>query len=105
VKEDIEKWINEVLNSTNGLQRAKAGAFLYPKILNRLKNPAKETAYISKKKVALGFLTILLLGLLNAGAVLYKGDDVYSGNDTKSVIEEYFPSGSSRTLQQIFISK
>jgi hypothetical protein len=101
VEADKKKWIDEVFNSTNGMRRAKPGGFLFPKILNKLRNPDKAEVYISRKKVALGFLTIVLLGLLNAGTILFKNDAITQGSNSKSVIEEYFPS-SNRSIDKIF---
>lgn len=83
------------------MQKAKTGDFLFPKILNRLKNSKKEEIYISKKKVALGFLTILLLGLLNAGTIFLKNDSVVPVNNSRSVVEEYFPS-NNQSIAKIF---
>jgi hypothetical protein len=101
MKKDKEKWINDSYESINGVNRAMPGEFVFPKILNRLKHTAKENMYISRRKAAIGFITILLLAALNAGAILIKNNSTSINNDTDTIVKEYFPSYENN-LEQFF---
>lgn len=92
---DKENWINNALESINGIKRAVPGEFVFPKILHRLKYPVKGNIYISRRKAAIGFLSILLLAILNAGAFLIKQDSDSSYQNTNAIVEEYFPLQSN----------
>lgn len=98
---DKENWINIALESINGIKRAKPGEFIFPKILHRLKYPVKENIYISRRKAAIGLLSIILLAGLNAGAFLLKQDSDSSYQNTNAIVEEYFPS-QTNNLEQYF---
>ncbi|GAB3944850.1 hypothetical protein GCM10028805_12950 [Spirosoma harenae] len=59
-----EKWINDILNSADGIQRADPNPFLFAKIRNRLQDePA--TAYVSMRTLWLTIASFALLVLLN----------------------------------------
>ena len=59
-----EKWINDILNSMEGMQRADPGPFLYAKIRNRLQTEA-PAVYVSSRTVWLAVASFALLILLN----------------------------------------
>ncbi|CCH00617.1 hypothetical protein FAES_2608 [Fibrella aestuarina BUZ 2] len=58
-----QQWINDVLGSLDGLQRAEPSPFLYAKIRNRLNG--QPVAYAPKKLVWLVAASFALLALLN----------------------------------------
>lgn len=62
-----EKWINEVLDSTRGMQRATPPPGLYDKIAVRLHNTGKDVIRPAKLWVA---AAIVLLAL-NVGSIVY----------------------------------
>jgi hypothetical protein len=98
---DKEKWINDALESINGAGKAKPGDFVFSKILHRLKNAGRENLYISKKKAAFGLVTMLVLAVLNAGALLLNNDSISSSKETNTIVKEYFPSHQN-ALEQYF---
>lgn len=59
-----EKWINEVMNSTSGLQKAEPSPFLFEKITARIQqtNSAPKTvSVLFRTKFAVGFAAAALL--------------------------------------------
>lgn len=59
-----EKWVNDILNSLDGVQRAEPSPFLFAKIRNRLsKTPAP--IYVSERVAWLTAASFALLFLLN----------------------------------------
>ena len=63
MKEDLQKKIDEILNSLDGLQRAEANPFLYGKIRNRLENgqPFVPSPLAWRLVVALAIVVVLNL--------------------------------------------
>jgi len=59
-----DKWINDVLGSIDGMNRAEPGPFLYAKIQHRLKT-TPTTAYVPTRTVWLAIASFALLVLLN----------------------------------------
>ena len=59
-----EKWINRVLNSLDGMQRAEPSPFLYAKIQHRLADK-NSPVYIPNRTVWLTLASFALLLLLN----------------------------------------
>lgn len=76
-----EEWIDNVLNSTNGMQRASPGPFLYENIINKLNTtpPFKTFSFPVMKLAA----AVILLLALNAGSVVY-----YNSRSRKTVVNE-----------------
>lgn len=60
-----DKWVEEILSSTENIERAEAGLYIYPKILYRIKDTGREFNFIPFKKAAFGFTTVVLLAVLN----------------------------------------
>jgi hypothetical protein len=58
-----EKWINDILSSADGMQRAEPNPFLFAKIRNRLQTEAP--VYASPLTVWLTIASFALLVLLN----------------------------------------
>ena len=63
MKEDLQKKIDEILNSLDGLQRAEANPFLYGKIRNRLENrqPFVPSPLAWRLVIALAIVVVLNL--------------------------------------------
>ncbi|ADB41114.1 hypothetical protein [Spirosoma linguale] len=59
-----EKWINDILDSVNSLQRAEPSPFLFAKIRDRL-NAASQPVYVPARTVWLAAASFTLLALLN----------------------------------------
>lgn len=98
---DKEKWINETLNSTDGIKRAEPNPFLFPKIINRIKKGEVSSAFIPRKKAILVFTSILILAVLNMGTILYKNSQVTYPITTESVTTEYIPSQKNAYLEYL----
>ena len=88
MKKDDE--INLVLDSLNNIKRAEPSPFLFPKILNRLKNPSAAN-YLSPRKIALGLVSIALLGVMNVSVLLYAKNQNEQYN-YQLIKKEYFQS-------------
>ncbi|QMW02035.1 hypothetical protein [Spirosoma foliorum] len=58
------KWINDILSSSDGIQRVDPSPFLFAKIQNRLDTEA-STVYLSARTVWLTIASFALLLLLN----------------------------------------
>lgn len=83
-----EKWIDEVLNSTTGMNRAQPGADLYEQITARLSRPAPATVSFPVKRWVAA--AVLLLAL-NVGSVVYfnsRENKVTSVNTTNSLASQ-----------------
>ncbi|WP_225309656.1 hypothetical protein [Larkinella humicola] len=91
-----EQWINDILNSTDGMQRAEPGAFLFAKIRNRLPSGAPPV-YVSPITVWLTVATFALLILLNWRVVDWPSNAATSQSaDLTNVATEMnlFPTGN-----------
>ncbi|MCU0342028.1 MAG: hypothetical protein MUE30_19325 [Spirosomaceae bacterium] len=64
-----QEWLNNVLNSTQGIQRAEAPDSLWVKIQQELKNEVKVIAMVPRRTVWLAAASVALLILLNLVAV------------------------------------
>ncbi len=99
-----DKWIEEILSSTDGIKRAEAGPYIFPKILHRLKANNTGNNVIPFRKAAIGFLTILLLAVLNVFVIFNAGDKSTSVNnnvqETKSSAE-FIPSQYNPYLETL----
>jgi hypothetical protein len=60
-----DKWVEDVLSSTENIKRAEASTYIYPKILHRIKNSRNINNMIPFKKAAFGIVTVILLAVLN----------------------------------------
>jgi hypothetical protein len=73
MNERKDNWMNEVLGSLDGVERAEADPFLFEKISNRLSIQKQEKQIASRNpvwKMALAFLLILLLNLFTIKSIL-----------------------------------
>lgn len=57
--------LDDILNSTEGMQRAQASPFLYGKIMEQLKHLPQPVYYTGKVLVRVAF-AMMLIGALNA---------------------------------------
>jgi len=86
---DKDKWVEEIIASAEGIKRAEAGPYIYPKILHRIKNSRNSSNIIPFKRAAFGIVTIILLALLNIFAVFTSVNDTGSKmyQNTKSSLK------------------
>lgn len=95
----IEQKVNEVMNSLDGLTRAKANPFLFTRVEARLRRGGKnawETAisYISRPAVALAMLSMVILS--NAVVMYWRaGAEEAAMEQQVALTEEYNLSVSS----------
>lgn len=59
-----DKWINTILGSLDGIQRAEPSPFLFAKIQNKL-NARPEKTYVSRQTVWLAAASFVVLAVLN----------------------------------------
>ena len=100
-KNKKDKWIEEILSSAEGITRAEASPFMFSKILSRLKSVKNSTVILPFRKLALGFLTLILLVVLNV-TVLFRSTNVNVTNTTvsdKNNKEEIIPSQTNPYLE------
>ncbi|MEO8514413.1 MAG: hypothetical protein ABI543_12705 [Ignavibacteria bacterium] len=90
-----DKWIEEILSSTDNIRRASANPYIFPKILNRIKNISRSNNYVPIKRAAIGFITIILLAIINV-FVVFKADkstvNINTGNTKKENSSSFIPS-------------
>ena len=79
-----DRWIEEVLSSADNIQRAQPGQFIFPKILNRIKDKARNNNYIPVKRAAIGLVTILLLGVINLLVIFSNGNTQVNTKTTQT---------------------
>lgn len=98
---DKEKWINNILNSAEGIKRAEPNPFLFPKIISRINSGEVSSVFIPRKKAILFFASILLLAVLNMGTILYKNSQVTYPVTAENVTTEYVPSQENAYLEYL----
>jgi len=96
---DKKKWIKDTLNSIDGIKCAEPNPFLFPKILNRLKNGERPAAFIPRKKAILIYTSIIILAVLNLGAILYKNLQTTCITTAEKSVTEYIPSNQNSYLE------
>ncbi len=85
-----ERWIDEVMNSTQGMSRAQPGAGLYEQITAKLTRPQTATTSFPVKRWA---AAAILLLTLNVGSVIYfnnrekKATNISTSNPLASEIQ------------------
>lgn len=100
-KNNKDKWINDTIESINGIKRAEASPFLYAKVLNKIKSGNRGSGIIPVRKVALGFLTMLLLAALNIAVTLNSNSNNTESGSNNNVSEELVPSQSNPYLEYL----
>ena len=98
-----DKWVEEILSSTDGIKRAEAGPYIFPKILHRLKTNNIGNV-IPIRKAAIGFLTVLLLAVLNIFVVLgvnNKTGNVTANQQNTEGSSEFIPSQYNPYLETL----
>jgi len=91
-KNDIQKLVNETLNSLEGLQKAEPRPFLFTRVMARIKRDEdtlweKLAALIAKPAIA--FATVILFLAINA-FVLFQA----SGNNSSNTQETSLVAGN-----------
>jgi len=99
-----EKWLESILASVDGIKKAEPNPYLFTKIKNRLNEKGNSMGYIPVRKAALGFLTIIVLAILNI-AVLH--DHTSNENNTRNELnvsstEEIIPSQNNPYLEILY---
>ncbi len=84
-----KEWIEEVLNSTQKMQRAEAPAGLWQKMQEKLQTETKTIALVPKKTIWLAAASIGLLAVLNWAALRNYGQDEINTSPVESIIEQY----------------
>lgn len=90
-----DKWIEEILSSADNIRRASANPYIFPKILNRIKDRSRSNNYVPIKTAAIGFMTIILLAIINVFVVFKSGNstvNVNSENTKKENSSSFIPS-------------
>lgn len=98
-KNNKEKWINDTIDSIDGIKQAEVSPFLYAKVLNRIKSGGKLSGYIPVKKAALGFLTILILAVLNLAVILNLNSTASTTDITTNNVNDLIPSQTNPYLE------
>ena len=63
-----KEWIDDVMNSFDGIQKAPANPFLAEKILNRMQQASPVANVFSRKvimRLAIGFTILLIINLVS----------------------------------------
>ena len=79
-----EKWIDDVINSLDGVQPAEANPYVYTKILSKINTAAAE--YAPAKLVWLAAASFILLLLLNFQVIRAVSS---SSKNTKTEMQEH----------------
>ena len=94
-KNNKDKWIEEVMESAEKIKRIEASPFIYPKILHRLKNQSNAGRIIPVRRAAIGFITIILLAVINVFVITKSGNQTVIEKNTVSKTEsssQFIPS-------------
>lgn len=70
-----EEWINEVLNSTSGMEKAEAGPFLFEKIANRIEKQGAKPAASAVPNWAIIAGFVVVINLFSIGFLLVKNKE------------------------------
>lgn len=97
---DIEKQVEDTLNSLDGLSRAQANPFLFTRVEARLRQGTRSaweqvTYYISRPAVV---LAVVVFVIVSNAAVLYKQvspEEMVVDQNQLALIEEYSQTTSS----------
>lgn len=84
-----KKWIEEVLSSTQKLQRAEAPAGLWQKVQEKVNNETKVIALVPKRTVWLAAASIGVLVALNWVALRNYQNPSERVSPVESLIEQY----------------
>lgn len=87
---DKEKWIDGIINSTDGMQHAAPSSAVFQKIEQRIASTIHLAKTVPLYKVTLAAASIILLVVLNLFLVIeQKPDTAPATNSTDAVIEYY----------------
>ena len=82
MQQERENWINNVLNSTERMERVQPAPFLYTRVIARISK--KEERFVSRKP-QLVFAGTLLLLLLNITLIISKPSVKFSESSTSDL--------------------
>jgi hypothetical protein len=90
--EHKEKWINETLESIDGIHQAEANPFLYDKVLNQLNKQKSKPDLIQLRVLyRLAACIVVFIGLNIFTILHFNKSSVVSAQDNKSAFaKEYF---------------
>lgn len=102
-KNNRDKWINDTIESLNGVKQAEASPFLFAKVLHRVKQEATG-GFIPAKRAALGFMTIIILAVINIAVIMNLNtttETVQTGITVtgNTVTNEFIPSQTNPYLE------
>jgi hypothetical protein len=94
-----EKWVNDVMNSLEGVQKARAGTNLYAQVMSRLDevNRGKVYEMVSTRtalRVAAGLLLIAGLNVFTFTMLTKKGSPDSQQVELKAFAKEYALTGN-----------
>ena len=93
-KHEIDKRIEETLESLNGIRRAEANPFLYTRIQARLKQPGSvlEQVVMFSGRPAFAFLVLLIVLVTNLTVMLKGNEDTSTAKQEQpqsAMVEDY----------------
>lgn len=94
-KNNKEKWVEEILESAEKINRIEASPYIYPKILNRLKDQNKTGSVIPYRRAAMGFITVILLAVINLLVIFGSAENTVSDKNYETKKEsssQFIPS-------------
>lgn len=87
---DKEKWIDGIINSTDGMQQAAPSAAVYQKIEHRIADTITRVKTIPLYKVTLAAASIILLVVLNLFLVTEQKPDAAPATNSADAVIEYY---------------
>lgn len=93
---DQEKWINQVMNSLDGMERAEPSPFLFAKIRQRLTTDS-GTVFVPQRTVWLAVASFASLALLNWGLLNQPADKSATASSVESLVQDMqlYPTSTS----------
>src|SRR5687767_14312179 len=79
-----DKWVNQVLDTAEGIQRANAPGSFHAAVMRRAKETGRQIEMISASVILRMAAVILVLIVLNFGTYAIIGDDAQSRSTHKS---------------------
>lgn len=90
MKTEKEIWIEEILNSTENIQRVEASEHLFAGIQSRLHTKFRQIEMVPAPTVWLAAASIALLFALNFAALIYSSPQKQSAVHSSALIQNSF---------------